>query len=428
MTSDEPRGHPIRRRVHRSTGASMCGYNMTTIMAIIRMGRRPLASRRRDWWEKASIITPFVSGVVIAIIGLVATVAFQRAQVATLQRQIDSAERNAADDKRLKAGQLTAQFLSLLSSGDANRREQAVVAMRDSLPDEMCDNLLAVVAQTDGSAEVRSRAIEQLGRSSSPAVAAVLSSIAGDGRRERFERRSAVTSALQVGVAQAAVGAPADQNLFILGSTNGRASAPDSDNFTKLVIRGMEGAADEDHDEVVSGPELGRYVTAAIGITKRMWAPKPVWVMRGPTEVFVAASTPDRLKRRYRKIFGLVVAPHSPRLPLSSVQREAAAFASAVQRRTAMKVHVIANAGATKVALIASLKSIAEVATANDLFIIYYAGAATTESDGTVHWLLSGPSEYVTPSELNDLIALVPARNKAVLINACYAGAIAESS
>jgi hypothetical protein len=372
-------------------------------MPIARIRRRSQRTRERDWWEKASIIIPFVSGVVITLIGLVATTAIQ-------------------------AGQLTAQFLALLASDNASQREKAVIAMRDSLPDEMCDNLLAVVAQTDTSPDVRARAIEQLGRSGSPKVGAVLGGIALDERRGSFERRAAATSALQVGVIQTAAAASADQNLFILGSTNGRASAPDSDHFTNLVIRGVDGAADENHDTFVSGSELGRYVATNIGLSNRMWRQKPMWVMRGSTEIFLSASAPDQLQKRYRQVVGLIVAPQSPGLPVASVQRDAVAFASAMERRTGMKLRVITNNIATKAALLGAITAIAAKVGADDLFLIYYTGAASTEPDGTVHWLLSGRGEYVTPEELNKLIELVPARNKAVLINACYAGAFAESS
>jgi hypothetical protein len=194
------------------------------------------------------------------------------------------------------------------------------------------------------------------------------------------------------------------------------------------VARGISGAADENHDLFVSGPELGGFVASSVRLRGSRGASlTPFWTTRGPLVVDLAATPANKLRSRYRKVYGLIVAPQSPDTPpLRSIYRDAIRFASAFEMNSEMATVTLAGQGATKRALEAAILTASRSVSANDLFVLYYTGPASAAPDGVVHWLLGGAGEYVTPTELNSLIERVPARRKAVFINACYAGAMAE--
>jgi HEAT repeats len=153
----------------------------------------------KDWWDKASVISQFFAGVVIAVVGLLITYTIQRTQIRTSQEtaraEIESAEVRAKEDRRLQQGQLTAQLVEHLTSESEAVREIAIVALRESVPEEIYDAVAVVLARADDSAPVRKTAIQQLGRSSGTRVAQTLGEIATDPERPEAERYLAFGSA-----------------------------------------------------------------------------------------------------------------------------------------------------------------------------------------------------------------------------------------
>lgn len=397
-------------------------------MSLIRIHRRSTPRAARDWWDKAPVVTTIISVVGVGIVSVLANTWYQRSQLNVSREAALQAEKKADADRRLQTGALTTQFVTALGNKDAAQRKLAVIAMRDSLPAKLCDEMLVVVATSDPSEAVRACAIEQLGRSDSPHAVAALGQIATNESRLEQERRNAGNAVVEVGVRQTASGARADKNLFLLGSTNGRGVAADSDDFTDAVVRGISGAADENHDAFVSGPELGRFVASNVRLTGSRGASlTPFWTARGPLLVDLAASPSTKLRSRYRKVYGLIIAPQSPEaLPLQSIYRDAVKFASAFETNSGMETVTLNGQAATKRALEAAILNASHSVSGGDLFVLYYTGPAAAAPDGVVHWLLGGSGEYVTPAELNTLIERVPAKSKAVFINACYAGAMAE--
>lgn len=70
----------------------------------------------KDIWDKAAVISSFLSNVVIAVVGLIVTASIQRTQIATsniaTQAQLDFAKSNSDRKARLEQSKLTADLLT----------------------------------------------------------------------------------------------------------------------------------------------------------------------------------------------------------------------------------------------------------------------------------------------------------------------------
>jgi hypothetical protein len=394
-------------------------------------GQSSPSRTHRDWWDKAAIISGFVSSVVIALIGILISYSIQHAQLIASQKssdaQITIAKLKANDDRRLQEGQLTAQFVQHLVSKEPVEREIAVVALRASIPSEVFEPIVVIIARSDSSIDVRARAIEQLSRSSSPTAAATLAQIAYDSARPSAERNLAASSTLQVGVRQAVARTSAASSTFVLASANANGLALDVGRsgyspFAEAVLRGLGGAADDNGDRLVSGSELGRYVATTVPLeTRRMQ--QPIWLTKGIGDIVLGPPLllQTRSKNMAAIVIGVADVPSYPRLvaPDKDIHSVAALF-----RQAGASTTVLLNKDATKSALRAEISRVAQTQP-YDLFVFYYTGFGTLSKDGVVRWILGG-SETLSATEINEMIDQVSAKNKAVFVDSNYAGAVAK--
>jgi len=382
-----------------------------------------------DWWPRIAIVSGFLSGVVIAAISLITSASLQRAQMLLTKQsadaQIEMSRRKAEDDKRIQEGQVTAQFVQHLIGKDAVQREIAIISLRTTIPD-VSDNILDVMARRDADPDVRALAIEQLSRSTSAKAAATLNNIAHDASRPHPERDLAAASNLQVAIRQTVARTAADQNTFVLAATSATDVVRDSSEFTDAIIRGLSGAADEDHDGLVSGPELGRYVAVTVA-TMANWqgfSQQPIWLSRGPADVILAGRTSTGLSRYYSKTAVLVIAPSPGELrPLPVAAHEAREFATALEKRGAL-VELLTGTLATRSGIENAVIRLSNAINSTDLFMLYFVGNTSVMADGQIRWWLAGSKESLTPADLNRLIDRIATKNKAIFINSCYAGAV----
>jgi len=404
-----------------------CDSSNATIRPVL-PPRQPHAPR--DWWDKASIISGFVSSVVIALIGILISFSIQRAQLISAQKtseaQITIARLKAEDDRRLQEGQLAAQLVQHLVSKEPREREIAIVALRQSVPAATCEKIVAIVARTDDDPNVRARAIEQLSDSVGLEASKTLAQIAHDVTRPAHERTLAASSSLEVAARQA-IDIPRGGATFLLASTTARGTALDRSPFAAAIMRGIAGDADGNRDASITGTELGLYVDRAfarLGPVDRLLNQEPIWVTRGSAEVIVGPIA--TLKHRYRKIEAVVVggtgSPAIPKLPATSTDvRSIAVFLNVAGIETTL----LTERGATKAAVLSAFKNAAAAVGPDDLFIFYYGGYAQTSVDGAVTWFLAdSPAEYLTVTDINYLLDQVPTRSKVVFVDSCNAGAI----
>jgi hypothetical protein len=159
---------------------------------------KALEVKKKDFWDKASVISGFLSSVVIAVVGLVVTYSLQHAQQSSAEAlanaQLELGRINAERDRKVQESRLTADLLNHLLSTDSAHRQIAIIALRETVTTTVSDNILAVLAQRDSDSSVRATAIRQLGTSSDRGVAQELSQIAADPARSTSERALATSA------------------------------------------------------------------------------------------------------------------------------------------------------------------------------------------------------------------------------------------
>jgi hypothetical protein len=87
---------------------------------------------------------------------------------------------------------------------------------------------------------------------------------------------------------------------------------------------------------------------------------------------------------------------------------------------------VLLDAGATKAALKSAFSRVAATAKSDDLFVFYFTGFGEASATGEVMWPLSGYGEKISAAEINSLVGSIPSNNKAIFVDSCYAGVLAE--
>jgi hypothetical protein len=387
-------------------------------------------------------VSTFLSSVVLALVGLLITWSIHHAQIVVARdnndAQIAAAKVKAADDKRIQEGQLTAQLVQHLASKDPFQREIAVIALRASVPPDIYENVVVVLAKRDESKNVRSQAIEQLSRSSTAKASQALGEIARNPARQPDERQHAAVSSVEVGVRQAIIATDARETTIVIAATNSTDVALDSgpgdhSPFAYFLLKALDGSADTNGDQMISGAEAGQYVVTQVPLWSSSRSPartqRPVFSINGRGNILLASSNIEDVRQRYKNVIGLIVAPEVKSLPrLISPTRDAQAFAAVMKARAGLSAELLLGEAATKNAFLSSVNRIATRATPEDLFVLYFTGyGAPAPFGGSVSWHLSGgEADALTSGELKDILDRIPARNKAVFIDSCYAGALLQ--
>ena len=148
----------------------------------------------KDPWDKAQIISGFVSSVVIAAVGLTVNYSIQQTQITSSEQnaevQASMTEQIAEGQKRLQEGVLTGQLVEHLASGDAVKRRLAVVALQHAVSSETYESVISIVAKFDESPDVRITAYQQAGslKEPGPDITKHIVAVAEDPSRTEEER------------------------------------------------------------------------------------------------------------------------------------------------------------------------------------------------------------------------------------------------
>jgi S1-C subfamily serine protease len=115
------------------TNTSSTGQTVNEQLAHIEQELNDLKQQPKDLWGKISSISPLISGVLVAMIGAIATYVYNKrqrtAQEQDLSRQISADETRSQRDIRIKQAQTIEAFLPHLASRDAREKEAALVAL-----------------------------------------------------------------------------------------------------------------------------------------------------------------------------------------------------------------------------------------------------------------------------------------------------------
>lgn len=158
----------------------------------------------KDSWDKAAIISGFVSSVVIAAVGLSINFSVEQAQRASAEQnakaQIQQAKQIADGQRKVQEGALTAQLVEHLASTDTVRRRIAIVALQSAVPADTYQKVISIVVTTDPSPEVRIAAIRQAGTLVDPGEEVTRSILAAakDSEKQSAEREVATRVSDQI--------------------------------------------------------------------------------------------------------------------------------------------------------------------------------------------------------------------------------------
>jgi hypothetical protein len=386
----------------------------------------------KDWWDKASVVSQFFAGVVLAIVGLLITYAIQRSQIRasreTARAQLESAEVRAKEDRRLQEGQLTSQLVQHLTSESEAVREIAIVALRESVPIAMYDAVVAVLARADESARVRKTAIQQLGRSASAGVAQTLGEIATDPGRPVAERNLASSSASQISLS-----ANMSPGTVVFTATNAFGVPVESSQlgggvFTHFLVRGLSGDADLDGDGTVTAEELGHYVLGHVDSyaeSEGRARQSPQFWRQTTDEIPIVGAA-----AQYSEITGVIVgvsAFDGPDLaPLAYAARDAervhALFTSG--RIPSTRLQLLTDR-VTRSSILEELERAASSALKDSLFVLYYSGHGLLLSEGGLALAASDSDlrsdhSLVAFSSIRSLMERSKATAKAVFLDCSY--------
>jgi hypothetical protein len=162
----------------------------------------------KDAWDKAQIVSGFVSSVVIAAVGLLLNSSIQRAQIRSSEEntraQLEITDRNnkaqlaltqktAEVRSQIQESTLTGQLVEHLTSNNGLKKEIAIVALRRSVPADMYQDVITLVVKSDPDPDLRKTALEQAAqfKSVQPNLVQAITDALNDDSRPNEERKIA---------------------------------------------------------------------------------------------------------------------------------------------------------------------------------------------------------------------------------------------
>jgi hypothetical protein len=337
-------------------------------------------ARKRDSWDKADIVAKLLSSVLLAGVALLINSSIQRSQMASAdalsRAQMEAAKIKAQDDKKLQEGALTAQLVQHLASKDPVERQISIIALRESVPQQIYGAAVLILAQSDPSKDVRIRAIENLPASPSISITKSLTTIASDETRPADERKAAEISAQQAAVGQFLTGN--SEIVFAAATPNTRAFEGIGNLrhgvFTHFLLKGLSGEADTNSDGIVDSRELQKYLGENVpSFTEGQQRP---YMTTTTTEAM--ALTKSRNPNAKVVVIAIGISGYSdPKIGnLFFPQQDAEAITDLYKSKTS-SVTLLTGASATRLSILNLIQRGAQSLRQDDTLIIYYGGRGT---------------------------------------------------
>jgi hypothetical protein len=225
---------------------------------------RDRGDKKKDAWDKAQIVSGFLSSVVIAGVGILINTSIQRAQIDASKANTDAqiavadrfnksqlalSEHTAEIQRHIQESTLTGQLVEHLTSGSALKKRIAIIALRRSVPSDMYQDVISIIVRSDPDPEVRATAYGQAVtlRDPGPGIVSAIIQAAGDLNRSEEERQIAKATSGDIGLASASP--PGSYLLGAAGSFTSLESGDlGGDVFTHFLLRGLSGEASPMHD------------------------------------------------------------------------------------------------------------------------------------------------------------------------------------
>lgn len=405
---------------------------------------------KADWWSRADIISKILSSLLIATFGIALTWYIQRTQISTsqsiAQSQLDAQKIKSDNDKKLEEGRITAQLLQHLASDDPVQRELAIVTLRESVPAEIYYSVVEVLARTDPNENVRKAAIEQLGRTNNPNVAGVLTNISADKKRTPSERKAARQS-----TQRAVIGSVlANDTYAFAASANAAIDKGSNGLFTYHLLRGLDGNADTNNDNLIAANELQNYLSSQLaaefqrrdnrystsaGLTRgsditnvsnETSLPSnrymPVTAFEGSGDVPVWGENAG-----YGRIVALIigVGRHSDKeiMSLPSTNNDIRMFNEVLKKDKRAITQMLVDP--KKYEILDAMNQLKKELKPDDLFILYFSGHGVLGKDGSPKWVaydsnLNSDPTLISLSSIKNFLDEIQVKTKTLYIDTCF--------
>jgi hypothetical protein len=351
------------------------------------LARRAANTSSRDTWDKASVLSGFVSSVVIAAVGLAISYAIHQGQVHSTE-EIANRTLSAENERQTKAlemerVQLTNQVLDAAASSSDARRALSVQLMFDVLPRLQFERLALIVARTDSSPEVRQHALRLLEQASGPDTLRELRQLANDRERNTTERMLASFSAQSIAV-RAGLG-PATF-VFAASALDGAAFEDEEGGvFTRAALEAFRGNGDYSGDNTLDASELSEFVRHEV--TRQFAIQRPISVFTGPANSIV-----DPESMTFRRVKAVVVGVSKYKtgtlFPLPGARKDAERVAAYLREaaRDRLMITELYDEVATSREILQAIQKLGDNSDASTLLLVFFAGHGV-ESEGEPAWV-----------------------------------------
>jgi hypothetical protein len=390
-------------------------------------GDRP---REKDFWDKADVLAKFLSSVVIAAVGLLITMSIQRQQTATTKAIADAqlldSKTKEETEKRLEEGKLSVELLDHLTSKDPAQRKLAVIAFKHSLPAATYDEVVGVLAETDGSSDVQLAAIAQLSTSQRPQVSHTLATISRNDKQPTTVRNAADTAFEKVNFSGLGSGA-----TYVFGASKFNGVAYERDElqggvFTHFLVKGLSGDADVDKDGIVTADELAQYLVREVpSYTQHqsLTSQEPFFYFSGDAGERAPLINP----RPPAPVFALVIGVSHYRNGLLPTLRWSIHDAEAMEallKKNGAEVTTLRDPNFVDV--LSAIDTLAERSTPECTLVLYFSGASYISDAGEAGWALADfdsrrAYSYLTLDQVKHQLSRARARRVILFIDTAYA-------
>ena len=348
------------------------------------------------WWEKAEIVSKFLSSGVIALVGIMLSTSVQRAQITTSKiqnsAQLEFAKIQADSQRRLQESELTAKLSDSIASKDPKKREVAIIALQRSVPSDTYEAVLQVLLRTDSDKQVREEALNRLSYSTNSTVIDVLNNVEKDLTRPQHERQLARKAARNVSLFS-----DLPQATFIISAAAPGYIVADSSKyggglFTHYLTEGLDGKADENGNGIVLASELYQYIQSQLqydSMNNNDAYGKQLPFMAA-TRGFDPQVVPP--PRETTKLYGVIIgiSNYQDGFNLPNAYKDAEKVHRVLSNTygtDSSEFILLANNHATRSKIIESLESLRPKVGHNDAFIIYFSGMGSSDPRGFLEWL-----------------------------------------
>jgi hypothetical protein len=412
-----------------------------------------------EWWTKLDISSKLISGLVglvVASIGILFAWYGSQSQIlnsqSIAQSQIEAQKIQAENDEKLEEGRLTAQLLEYLTGKDPKQREIAIKTLEKTVPPDVYQGVIEVLAKSDPDENVRKAAIEQLGKTNSFRVDEALLNLDSDKKLTQAESKVAHQS-----VQRAAIGTVLTSDTYVFAASDGVAIEKYGNGlFTHFLLKGLNGEADVNSDDSITANELMRFLSSEM--SKESGARKSDGVatedeseeilrelnsksgsaidlftqyssQNNPVSAFDGSGNTPIWGRKapYKRLVALTIAVNQysdtgmPRLAFSL--NDAADFEKILKKDKRALSKLLINPRKTDVtAAMDELKSRLEP---EDLLIVYFSGHGVMGTDGIPKWGVTDTkrndeSTLLSLTMIKTFFDQVQVKTKTLYIDACF--------